>query len=642
MLALLLACTGPGPDDSAASSAPVWFETGQPAEVLLGAPGWDDAGGAQRFDRPRGLASDGTRLALADSASNRVLLWDSLPTTSATPPDRVLGQADFTGSDTRELAWPVAVAMGGDTLVVTDTDHDQLLVWHGWPSSDDQDPDLVLTGLAAGEELPDGAAADAFVWPWGVWTDGTRLVVSSTMFEASGGGGSGGWVLIWQAFPTESGQPADVVLTADGDMGTPRGISSDGTWLVVGDHNASGQGSEAGSWVWADWPAESETPPDAFVTEPGDGPHWLAGAGAPDGRALLAGDGLYGWSGAPTTAEPDLTLEAWAWGFKGGDGTAGAAAGDGVWLADTDANRVVGFEAWPTAEDDEPGVVLGALGLESDAVQAAGVIVNPTPVTDGEGLCVGDGTNLVLHCWEQLPTGAGSTPDVTVRVDDGVEALAWHGDTLVMAGPVRGLQAWRGVPLDGRGPDEAWGRTLDGVDVGMVAGLALDDRYLHVVDRAGWLHGFTGAAAGDPQHAYTVSIEGGGGLVYSDGQTLALSDSRQVTLYAVDELEGAASGTVLPAGDWSGSLGAVLVAEDRVFLVDQGAHRVYGWSSVDAATSGVEASVLLGASGWDDEAPARSDADLFWPRSLAFDGETLWVGEYKFGGRVLGFTGVPE
>jgi len=636
-----VACTASGPDDTASPDRRIWFETGQAAEVLLGGFGFDDSGGERVFNRPRGIASDGERLAVADAGNNRVLLWSSLPATGE-PPDGVLGQADFRANDTRDLAWPVAVALGGDTLVVADTDHDRLQVWLGWPTELGQGPDLILEGVVAGEPLPDEPAEDRFVWPWGVWTDGTRLVVASTMFEAvEGNQGGRGWILIWNTFPTESGQPADVVLSAFGGMGTPRGITSDGTWLAVGDHNAQGTGQEQGTWVWEEWPTAGETAPDAFVTEPDDGQHWLAGAGGPDGQALLAGGGLYGWHGAPDSGSPDLTLDSAPWGFRGGDGAAAASAGAGVYVTDPDANRAVGFETWPDASGDAPDRVLGALGLQSDAVGGNGLITNPVPVTDDGVLCVGDGYNLRLHCWAALPEGEGTPPDVTVDTSDGVEALALHEGTLIAAGPVRGLVAWHGVPWDARGPDQDWGQTLAGVDLGQVTGLALDDHYLYLVDRAGWLHGFTGLADGTPEHVFQKAVDPGGAFLHTDGETLVVSHNHQVVLYAVSELEAAGSGTVLPTGDWSGSLGQAAVVDDRVFLVDQGAHRVYGWSSVELATNGGQASVLLGAADWDDRAPAQSASELFWPRLLAFDGETLWVAEYKFGGRVLGFAGTP-
>jgi hypothetical protein len=637
-LLVLLACSAGGVDSADERSRP-WFTSGQPAEVLLGGFGFDNAGGAAVFNRPRGIASDGVHLAVADSSNHRVLLWSQLPTTGGEP-DGVLGQADFFGNDSRELIWPVAVGMGGGKLVVGDTYNDRFLVWTSWPETADQPPDLILEGVAAGEPLPDFPAVDSFVWPWGIWTDGDRLVVSSTMFEAvQGDQGGRGWVLIWNSFPQESGAAADLVLSAGGEMGTPRGISTDGSWLAVGDHNASGQDSEQGTWVWSSWPDGTETPPDAFLTEPDNGSHWLAGTGNRDGSALLAGGGLYLWNGAPEMGGTDLTLDAQDWGFRGGDGIAAAMAGDQVWITDPDANRVVAFDSWPSTADARPDRVLGADDLASDAVADNHLISNGVPATDGEILCVGDGYNLRIDCWKALPSGEAPSPDVTLSTGDGIEGLALHRDTLVAAGPVRGVQIWYGVPWEGRAADELLGNRIAGTDVGQVSSLAMDDHYLYVVDRGGMVHGFTGVGEGEPGWAFSLSIDPGGAFVHTDGQTLTVATQRDVTLYDVATLAGEPEFKALPAGDWSGSLGQAAVCDDRLFLVDQGAHRVYGWQDVQDAVAGTQADILLGAADWDDRSPQQSQADLFWPRLLAFDGRTLWVAEYKFGGRVLGFVG---
>ena len=49
-----------------------------------------------------------------------------------------------------------------------------------------------------------------------------------------------------EQFPT-SDQPADIVLSANREMGTPRSITTDGeSFLIIGDHNAQGQSSQSG------------------------------------------------------------------------------------------------------------------------------------------------------------------------------------------------------------------------------------------------------------------------------------------------------------------------------------------------------------------------------------------------------------
>ncbi len=74
--------------------------------ILLGLGGCGGGGGtpAAALNVPRFayIANSGDNtvsvysINLADSDNNRVLVWNSMPTVSFTPADRVLGQSDFT------------------------------------------------------------------------------------------------------------------------------------------------------------------------------------------------------------------------------------------------------------------------------------------------------------------------------------------------------------------------------------------------------------------------------------------------------------------------------------------------------------------------------------------------------------------
>jgi len=94
--------------------------------------------GAHRLRFPYALASGSRRLAVADTANNRVLLWHSLPRAGVqTPADAVLGQLDFdaagenrwksVGADT--LCWPYGIAMHGDRLAIADSGNNRVVIW---------------------------------------------------------------------------------------------------------------------------------------------------------------------------------------------------------------------------------------------------------------------------------------------------------------------------------------------------------------------------------------------------------------------------------------------------------------------------------------------------------------------------------
>ena len=77
------------------------------------------------------------RLAVADTANNRVLLWDILPETDASPADHVLGQPTFSangenrwdavGPDT--LCWPYGLCLADRRLAIADSGNNRVVIW---------------------------------------------------------------------------------------------------------------------------------------------------------------------------------------------------------------------------------------------------------------------------------------------------------------------------------------------------------------------------------------------------------------------------------------------------------------------------------------------------------------------------------
>lgn len=188
------------------------------ADLVVGQPSFSTAVAdnpvttAARLNLPQGLASDGTRLAVADQYHNRVLLWDSLPRSTATAADVVLGQPDaFSGvinnggiSD-QTLYYPAGVWTDGTRLVVADRYNNRVLIWTTFPDSDQQAADLVLgqPSMASSTENQGGVSDISLAYPHGVFSDGQRLVVADT---------NNNRVLIWDPFPTTDREPADVVV----------------------------------------------------------------------------------------------------------------------------------------------------------------------------------------------------------------------------------------------------------------------------------------------------------------------------------------------------------------------------------------------------------------------------------------------
>lgn len=234
---------------------------GVPADVVLGQPDATTegpaAGGrgpAAGMHLPTGVLRHGDRLVVADAWHHRLLVWDSIPGTSDTPPDHVIGQPDAESvepnaggePDASTFYWPFGLALVDGRLYVTDTGNRRVLVWSDGIPEAGRPADLVLgqPDASSREENAGGpVSGDSYRWPHAV----------------AGGGptGSGGvWiadagnhrVLGWAGHP-EEGQPADVVLgqpdatTAEefpyvsqmGRLRFPYGISAAGSDLAVAD-----------------------------------------------------------------------------------------------------------------------------------------------------------------------------------------------------------------------------------------------------------------------------------------------------------------------------------------------------------------------------------------------------------------------
>ncbi len=167
---------------------------------------------------PTAVATDGKVVAVADTDNNRVLIWNSTPTTMNQPANIVLGQVDFTHSTVynpptgSSLRGPQGVWIQNGKLYVADTQDYRILIWNSIPTTNNQPADLVLgqsnfsTGTQSACDPTKAAyvsAANELCNPVSVTSDGTHLFVADLGFNR---------VLIWNSIPNSNGQNADVVV----------------------------------------------------------------------------------------------------------------------------------------------------------------------------------------------------------------------------------------------------------------------------------------------------------------------------------------------------------------------------------------------------------------------------------------------
>ncbi len=191
---------------------------GGTATTVLGQPDFNylsvqPARTASGMNLPLAVASDGVHVAVADTANNRVLLWNTFPNTNGQPADIVLGQADFTSIapvvvSASSLRAPQGVWFQGKQLYVADTQNNRVLIWNSIPTKNNQAADIVLgqpnfTTVPQFDQTKNSlnSSSTTMLTPTSVSSDGVHLFVTDLGFSR---------VLIWNAIPTQNTQPADV------------------------------------------------------------------------------------------------------------------------------------------------------------------------------------------------------------------------------------------------------------------------------------------------------------------------------------------------------------------------------------------------------------------------------------------------
>ncbi|MCU1259185.1 MAG: repeat containing protein, partial [Bryobacterales bacterium] len=184
---------------------------GAAADVVLGQPSFTSAisptqlvptPAANNLLSPVSVTSDGQRLYVSDLGDNRVLIWNSIPTTNQAPADVVLGQPNFTsftdnnspglcasnGTDTsnnptyparcsKTLSFPRFALSDGHRLFIADGGNDRVLIFSTIPTSNSTAPDIILGEPDEFTDNP-GDGADQFQTPTSLAWDGTNLYVS--------------------------------------------------------------------------------------------------------------------------------------------------------------------------------------------------------------------------------------------------------------------------------------------------------------------------------------------------------------------------------------------------------------------------------------------------------------------------------
>jgi hypothetical protein len=215
---------------------------------------------AKTLSTPRGMTFIGGKLYITDNANQRILVFDSVPTLNYSAASRVIGQIDGTlalfnsksSIDATDVS-TMRVYADSDLLIVPDSGRNRVLIWTTFPTSSNTPPNIVLgqadfsSGVAhRNSSTPTCASMNG---PSSVFWDGARIYVGSESDHR---------VLVWnfgslanlRAATGASGSEADYVLgqedcatvttsTTPGRLFSPRGVYVIGGVLFVSEQGSS-------------------------------------------------------------------------------------------------------------------------------------------------------------------------------------------------------------------------------------------------------------------------------------------------------------------------------------------------------------------------------------------------------------------
>jgi len=604
--------------------------SGQSAVGFMSMPGSaNESGGALFFNHPAGMATDGTRLAIADRNNNRVLVWTTAPTAN-TAPNIVLGQPNFntnnSGSALNEMNWPSDLSISASgMLMVADSNNHRILIWRTFPTT---------SGQAADLSLDLGGSS----WPWGVWTDGTKIMVSRT---------EGGDIKVWNSVPATSGQTA-ASFTIDPDvLGTPRQITSDGSRLIIGDENSRSPLGSRGSHVWNSFPTSSSSNPDYFMLFGRDkSAGWYNGHIDSTGVYLLQRD-LEILRTFPTSnpSASELAVAPPDVGLQGGDGGDVAKVGNRLYVLEYNASRIAAWNAVPTTANQAADFYVGSSGPADNSNRAQYMITNPVMASDGTSLAINSDFERRVYVWKKIPGDNNAKPDLSFIVPfqpwDSVAATFKGTKIYAIAGEGK-LHIWSGgIPLSSSTfPSTQLDTNIGGIAMSGLTAVAADTNYIYVADKkSAKVYVFNQIPTATSAPVFTLPGCAAATQLRSDGNYLVLSclDGMDVYVWTVGALADNQSGRKVTGTTYNGTMGG-LPANGGLFIADTGFDRVVWWSSMSAALSGGAPTAVLGASTAATKANSGLGINkLRMPRSLLVQHGYLWVGEQKFGNRILRF-----
>ena len=349
--------------------------------------------------------------------------------------------------------------------------------------------------------------------------------------------------------------------------------------------------------------------------------------------------------------------------FEGGDGGDVEIVGGHTYVTEYNGNRIAVFKGIPsaTAKADfylgSPGINPAKTTEAINTLKTNYFITNPQVATLGGAMAINSDFDRAIYVWKKIPATDGAKPDLVwttqnqnasnpllafdFQPDSSAATIASDGKALYAVAGEKTFVVWRGIPTSTSDvPVLNVKDSIGNVTFGGALRVAADNKYFYLLDGEKktiyvW-QGLPSDKNDSPDFTMSAEIN----RLRSDGTWLigtSLYRAPNILAWSVSSL----SLNAVPTGTVGYRMNLpqdALVANGVLYVADTSYHRILAWNSISAALAGASPDAFLGATSSSDVTPAHSATDVRWPASLWVANGYLWVGERKFGHRILRYA----
>ena len=604
-----------------------------------------------KLKNPSGIYSDGTKLFVSDMSNNRILIYNTIPTTNGVAADVVIGQTDFltatSGTSNLKLKNPYGIYSDGTKLFVTDMSNNRILIYNTIPTTNGVAADVVI-GQTDFLTATSGTSNLKLKNPYGIYSDGTKLFVTDM---------SNNRILIYNTIPTTNGVAADVVIgqtdfltatsgTSSTKLKYPSGIYSDGTKLFITDY------SNNRILIYNTIPTTNGVAADVVIGQT----DFLTATSGTSSTKLKYPSGIYSdgtklfitdysnnriliYNTIPTTngVAADVVIGQTDFTLNGINIIGNIASQEGLnsprnsiiinnklFISDTFNNRILIYNTIPTTNGVAADVVIGQTDfLTATSGTSSSKLKNPSGIySDGTKLFISDSNNHRILIYNTIPTTNGVAADVVIGQTDFITATSGTSATK--------LKYPAGIYSDGTKlfiSDGSNHRILIYNTIPTTNGVAADV----VIGQTDFITATSGTSA--TKLKYPAEI-------HSDGTKLFISDStnnRLLIYNTIPTTNGASADVVIGQTDFVTATSGTSSTKmnypygihfdgTELFIADYNNHRILIYNTIPT-TNGASADVVIGQTDFLISTSGTSSSKMNYPAGIYSDGTKLFISD---------------